>query len=144
MSPRFSISHWRIAMKLKDKRILVVTGSLLAAEELHRKLAGHGARVFMSGNLVSVYELLRRHTFSAAVLDQSLHNEAYDLCTELEAFDVPYVWSREPERLADPATRQHQASHTVTRLVHAIGSMRGSRRDVGSKLEQADHLLEFR
>lgn len=131
-------------MKLKEKRILVVTGSLLASTELHRALARHGARVYMSGNLLSVYEPLRRHTFSAALLDQSLHYEAFDLWTELEAFEVPYVWSREPEKLADPATRQHQARNTVMRLVQAVESMRGSRRDVGSSLEEGERLLEYR
>jgi hypothetical protein len=95
----------------------VVTGSLLSATELRQEFARHGAVVYVSANLISVFELLRQHDFAGAVLDQSLHNEAFDVCTELRASNVPFVWSREPQRSAPPTIRQDKARATVARLL---------------------------
>ena len=135
-------------MLLKGKRILVISGSLLSAAELRQEFARHGANVFVSGNLFSVFELLRKLDFAGAVLDHSLHNEAFDLCTELEAYDVPYVWSRESQKSADYKSRQHQGRQTVARLLQAIERNQASHRDGGwstvADVQGDDHVLELR
>jgi hypothetical protein len=107
-------------MKLRGQKILVVTGSLLSAPELRQECARHGAVVYVSANVISVFELLRQHNFAGAVLDQSLHNEVFDLCTELQANNVPYVWSRDPQRSAPVGSRQDKARATVKRLLEEM------------------------
>jgi CheY-like chemotaxis protein len=107
---------------LTGKTILVVEGSLLSSAELKQALEDAGAAVCVTTNLISAFNLLARMRFDGAVIDQALHNEAFDLCTELRCLDTPYVCCNSPHRLQGSATRQaaaHKAVEKLSRLMLA-------------------------
>ncbi len=101
---------------LAGKTILVVEGSLLSSAELKQALEDAGAAVCVTTNLISAYNLLARLRFDGAVLDQALHNEAFELCTELRCLDTPYVCCNAPHRLQGSAARQAAAQRAVEKL----------------------------
>lgn len=106
--------------KLSGKHILVVKGALLADVELRDTLVRHGARVTSTANLVSAFDLVARKEFDGAVVDHSLHNEAFDLCTEFQALGIPYLSANCPHRLQAPGCRKKDAEVTAARLAHQV------------------------
>lgn len=101
---------------LHGKTILVVEGSLLSSTELKQALENEGAAVCVTANLISAFNLLTRVRFDGAVIDQALHNEAFDLCTELRGLDTPYICCNAPHRLQGSAARQSAAVRAVEKL----------------------------
>ncbi len=106
--------------KLWNKQILVVQGSLLAGPELREALERHGARVASTANLLSAFDLVARRNFDGAIVDHSLHNEAFDLCTEFQALGIPYLSASTPHRLQSEAARKADADMTAARLAHRL------------------------
>lgn len=107
---------------LADKTILIVQGSLLAGPELQDALGRAGARVHLTTNVINAFSLLRRIQFDGALLDQGLHNVAFDLCGELRDLGVPYIFCDAPHRLQKPATLRRNAEHAVWQLDEIISS----------------------
>jgi hypothetical protein len=105
---------------ISGKTILIVQGSLIVASELEQAFRKRGARVYLTGNLVSAFNLLQRIEFDGAVVDQSLHNVAYELCDELRDLGVPYICCAVPHKLAVAAARWRDAEQTVWRLSQTI------------------------
>lgn len=101
---------------LTGKTILIVQGSLLAGPELKKAFDRSGARVYLTTNVINAFSLLRRIRFDGAVVDQGLHNAAFDLCSELQDLGIPYICSAAPHRLHKPSARKQDADHTVWRL----------------------------
>lgn len=102
--------------KLSGKHILIVNGSLLSHAELRDALVRRGAKVTTTQNLVTAYDLVARKPFDGAVVDYGLHNEAFDLCTELQALDIPYISANAPHRLQGLEARERDAEATAARL----------------------------
>jgi hypothetical protein len=115
---RSRVSH--MESKLAGKHILIVKGSLLADAELRDALVRQGARVSITGNLVSAFDLVGRKDFDGAVVDHGLHNEAFDLCTEFQALSIPYISASTPHRLQGLAARERDADVTVERLANIL------------------------
>ena len=106
--------------KLSGKRILIVKGSLLADAELRDALVRLGAAVTVTQNLVSAFDLVARKNFDGAVVDHGLHNEAFDLFTEFQALDIPFISATSPHRLQDIEARERGADATAQRLANLI------------------------
>ena len=106
--------------RLCGKHILVVKGALLADVELRDALVRHGARVTSTANLVNAFDLVARKEFDGAVVDHSLHNEAFDLCTEFQALGIPYLSANCPHRLQGLASRKKDAEVTAARLANKV------------------------
>lgn len=107
---------------LSGKTILIVEGSLLAGGELAEALSRCGARVHLTTNFINAFSLLRRISFDGAVIDQGLHNEAFDLCSELRELGIPYICCSAPHRLHRPTARKRDADQVVWRLDDIISS----------------------
>jgi hypothetical protein len=105
---------------LKGKKILVVEGSLIASEELRDALYQEGATPFVAHTISAAFHLVERVKFDGVILDYGLHNEAFDLCTELLAADIPYVSCRAPHRLQGWNTRKRDAEQAVWKLAHVL------------------------
>lgn len=105
---------------LSGKTILIIEGSLLAGEEIAEALSRCGARVHLTTNFINAFSLLRRMSFDGAVVDQGLHNEAFDLCSELRELDIPYFCCSAPHRLHTPAARKRDADQIAWRLSEII------------------------
>jgi CheY-like chemotaxis protein len=105
---------------MSGKTILVVQGSLLATAELKEALEGAGATVCETANLISAYGLLDRVKFDGAVIDQALHNEAFDLCEELRAIGTPYVCCNAPHRLQGSSARGQAAQVAAEKLARLM------------------------
>jgi DNA-binding response OmpR family regulator len=106
--------------KLTGKKILIVNGSVLADAELRDALVRLGAKVTVTKNMVSAFDLIARRDFNGAVIDHGLHNEAFDLCTELQALDIPYISANVPHRLQGLEARERDADATAERLANLI------------------------
>lgn len=98
------------------KTILIVQGSLLAGSALEEAFSRAGARVFLTTNVISAFNLLRRIRFHGAVIDQGLHNAAFDLCGELHDLNIPYLCCAAPHRLQGVSARSRDADHALWRL----------------------------
>jgi hypothetical protein len=105
-----------------DKTVLIVQGSLLSGAELESAFKRAGARVFLAGNIISAFSLLNRTSFDGAVIDQGLHNAAFDVCCELRDLGIPYVCSTAPHRLQSQSAREREANRAVERLGDIISS----------------------
>jgi CheY-like chemotaxis protein len=105
---------------LNGKKILVVEGSLIATEDLQEMLLQAGAAPFVAHNVSAAFHLVERIKFDGVILDHGLHNEAFDLCTELQAADIPYVSCRAPHRLQGWTTRKREAEYAVWKLGHVL------------------------
>jgi len=105
-----------------DKTILIVQGSLLSCAELESAFKRAGASVYLAGNIISAFGLLNRTSFDGAVIDQGLHNAAFDLCCELRELGVPYVYSAAPHLLQSQSAREREAHRAVARLGDIIAS----------------------
>jgi DNA-binding response OmpR family regulator len=103
-------------VNLAGKNILIVEGSSMAANALQDAFNRAGARVFLTGNIITAFDLLCRNRFDGAVLDQGLHNEVFELCEELRDLNVPYVCCNTPHRLQGVEARQRNAEHVVWKL----------------------------
>ncbi|HWB46150.1 MAG TPA: hypothetical protein VG900_11975 [Hyphomicrobiaceae bacterium] len=110
---------------LNGKTVLIVQGSLLAGPELQNAFGRAGARVFLTANIINAFGLLKRVAFDGAVIDQGLHNEAFDLCSELRELGVPYICCSAPHRLQKPAARLRDAAHAVWRLGDVLSAKTG-------------------
>jgi hypothetical protein len=109
--------------KLSGKNILIVQGSLLAGSELRDAFMRSGAQVYVTGNIISAFDLLRRKRFDGAVVDQGLHNEAFDLCTEFQALYIPYICCNAPHRLQGLTARGRDADHAAWKLANIMSSV---------------------
>lgn len=105
---------------LHGKNILIVEGSLIAPAELQEALYQEGARPFLAHNLSAAFELVKRVRLDAAIVDQGLHNEAFDLCAEFQAADIPYISCAAPHRLQGWAARKRDAEHAIWKLGHVL------------------------
>jgi len=101
---------------LVGKKILIVTGSLLARHELERALREKGAKVVTVTNLVSAFAVVDRNRFDAAVIDRVLHNQAFELCDELRALGVRYLMSDVPNDLQSEPRREAAAKSVAATL----------------------------
>ena len=101
---------------LNGKTILIVEGSLLAGAELAEAFGRAGARVYLTTNMINAFSLLRRMQFDGALIDQGLHNEAFDLYGELQELGITYICCAAPHRLQKTAGRKRDADHAVWRL----------------------------
>jgi hypothetical protein len=109
--------------KLSGKNILIVQGSLIASSELRDAFTRSGAHVYVTGNLISALDLLQRKRFDGAVVDQGLHNEAFDLCDELQALNIPYISCNSPHRLQGLSARKKDSEYAVWRLANVMSSV---------------------
>lgn len=105
---------------LRAKNVLIVEGSLLATAELQGALHQEAARPFVAHNVSAAFELVRRLRIDGAVIDHSLHKEAFDLCSELWDRDIPYVSCRAPHRLQGWTARKADAEHAIWKLSHVL------------------------
>lgn len=108
---------------LSGKKILIVEGSLLAGQDLEQAFIRAGAQVYLTANIISAFGLLRSVHFEGAVIDQGLHNEAFDICCELRELGIPEVCCAAPHRLQASAARQRDAEHVVRRLDERIAHL---------------------
>lgn len=120
---------------LLGKKILVIKGSLLSARELEAALMEEGARVQTVTNLISAFSIIERETFDGAVIDKGLHNQAFDLCTELKSLDVPYINCSTPHDLQKPSAKKRDAKKVAASLMTAIRAQRCGLRDTGKQDE---------
>jgi hypothetical protein len=104
------------------KTILIVQGSLLAGSELEEAFSRAGARVYITANIISAFNLLHRVRFDGAVIDRGLHNAAFDLCSELHDLKIPYLSCAAPHRLQGASARSRDADHALGRLADIISS----------------------
>jgi len=105
---------------LTGKTILIVEGSSLAAEALRTAFIRSGARVYVTGKVLTAFDLVNRIHFDGAVVDCVLHNEAFELCEELRDLGVPYVCCNAPHRRQGMPARANDAAHAVWRLAHML------------------------
>ena len=108
---------------LSGKKILIVEGSLLAGQELEEAFIRTGAQVYLTGNIISAFGLLRSVHFDGAVIDQGLHNEAFDLCSDLRELGIPDVCCTAPHRLQAPAVRTRDAGRVIRRLAERMADL---------------------
>ncbi len=101
---------------LSGKTVLIVEGSLLDGTGLADALGRSGARVHLTANAINAFNLLRRTQFDGAVIDHGLHNEAFDLCSELRELGIPYIFCKAPHKLQRGTSRQRDTDHAVWRL----------------------------
>ena len=127
---------------VKGKNILIVQGSLLAGSELRDALVRAGAHAYLTCNLISAFELVQKHRFDGAVIDRGLHNEAFDLCAELQDLGVPYVCCAAPHRLQGLSTRERDADHAVWKLGSVIAAERAA--EQGAQLTTTRRSNEIR
>jgi hypothetical protein len=107
---------------LSGKNVLIVQGSLIAGLELKDAFERAGARVYLTGNLISAFNLLQRVDFDGAMVDQGLRNEAFDLCMELRELSIPYMCCASPHRLQGLAARASDGDHAVWKLANVLST----------------------
>jgi hypothetical protein len=107
---------------LTGKKILIVQGSSLAGAELEAAFAHAGARVYLTANIISAFSLLERIRFDGAVVDQGLHNAAFELCSELQELGTPCICCATPHQLQKAAAKARDAAHGVWRIGDMIAS----------------------
>ena len=83
-----------------------------------RTLCYRLAQLTIATNLISTFNLIGRKIFDGALIDHSLHNEAFDLYTELQALNVPYLSCNVPHRLQRPGARQRDAKMCAVKLAN--------------------------
>jgi DNA-binding response OmpR family regulator len=87
---------------------------------LESALAEEGAKVQTVTNVISAFSEIERKTFDGAVIDKGLHNQAFDLCTELQSLDVPYIISSSPHDLQKPSAKIRDAKKAAASLIAAM------------------------
>jgi PleD family two-component response regulator len=107
-------------LNLLGKKILVIKGSLLSERELEAALQEEGAKVQTVTNLISAFSVIERQTFDGAVIDKGLHNQAFDLCTELQSLDVPYIIASSPHDLQKSSAKIRDAKEATASLIAAM------------------------
>lgn len=111
-----------MAKDLLGKTILIVKGSFLSTVEVEAALKEQGARVQTASNIISAFALAERRKWDGAILDKGLHNEAFDLCAELQERNVPYVMSDKPHQLQKHGARRRAGNEVVEDLIVTIGA----------------------
>lgn len=101
---------------IRGKRVLLIQGSSLASAELFDALCEAGAKPYPTSNILNAYSLIDRIRFDGALIDRGLHNEAFDLCADLQDRGIPYVSCAGPHRLQGPAARRQEAQYMIWRL----------------------------
>ena len=109
-------------VNLTGKNILIVEGASVAAGALREAFSRAGARVYLTGNVLTALDMVGRTRFDGAVLDQGLHNEVFELCEELRLLEVPYVCCSVPHRLQRIDARRRDADHAVWKLHNIMHS----------------------
>jgi ActR/RegA family two-component response regulator len=109
-----------MSMDLTGKKILIVEGSLLSVTELRSALMHAGAQVNLAHTVSDAFISLKPSLPDAVVVDYALHNEAFDLCTEFQAYEIPYIHCRGPNRLQGLEARNRDAEHIVWKLAHIL------------------------
>jgi DNA-binding NarL/FixJ family response regulator len=109
-------------VKLTDKKILIVEGSMLSTAELREAFVEAGAQVYVTGKILTAFDMLNRHAFDGVVVDQGMHNEAFDLCEELRDQRVPFICCNAPHRLQGLSARRNDAEFAAWRLASMIVS----------------------
>ena len=106
-------------LNLTGKNILIVEGSLVASDPLKKAFNRAGARVYITGKVITAFDMVQRVRFDGAVLDQGMHNEVFELCEELREAGIPYICCNAPNRLQGIDARRRDAEHAVWR-VHSV------------------------
>ncbi len=121
--------------RLSGKKILIIKGSLLSDVELRDALVRLGAKVTVTNTVTMAFELVGRKRFDGAVVDHGLHNEAFDLCTDLQALDIPYISANAPHRLQGLDARERTADAMAQRLANLM--------DLGDADVSADDFADY-
>jgi hypothetical protein len=103
-------------LNLTGRNVLIVEGSSVASDALNDAFNRAGARVYLTGKVITAFDLVQRVRFDGAVLDQGIHNEVFELCEELRESGIPYICCNAPHRLQGMDARRHDAEHAVWRL----------------------------
>jgi hypothetical protein len=111
---------------IRGKRILLVQGSTLASEELFDAFSEAGAKPYPTASVLTAFGLIERIRFDGALIDQGLHNEAFELCAELQDRNIPYVSCAGPHRLQGSAAREREARYVLWRLESLLSSSDGA------------------
>lgn len=111
---------------IRGKRVLLVQGSSLASAELFDALCEAGAKPYPTSSVINAYNLIDRIRFDGTLIDQGLHNEAFDLCADLQERGVPYVSCAAPHRLQGPAARRQDAQYMIWRLESLMSPTAGA------------------
>jgi hypothetical protein len=101
---------------LTGKNILILEGSLVASDALKTAFNRAGARVYITGKVITAFDMVQRVRFDGAVLDQGMHNQVFELCEELRESGIPYICCHAPHRLQGMDARRRDAEHAVWRL----------------------------
>ena len=109
------------------KKILIVKGSLLPVQELEAALVEQGAAIQTVTNIISAFSVIERDRFDGAVIDQGLHNQAFDFCTELQSLNVPYITCGAPHGLQSRPAKERDAQKAVASLRSAMRAYPRSR-----------------
>lgn len=123
---------------IRGKRVLLVQGSSLASAELFDALYEAGAKPYPTSNILNAYSLIDRIRFDGALIDRGLHNEAFDLCADLQDRGIPYVSCAGPHRLQGPAARRQEAQYMIWRLGSLMSPTAGAE-FAGAGAEPEDH-----
>lgn len=107
---------------LTGKKILIVEGAMLSTAELREALMNAGAQVYITGKLLTAFDMLQRKRFDGALIDHGLHNMAFDLCEELRDHRIPFITCNSPHRLQGVSARRSDAEFAVWRLASVISS----------------------
>jgi hypothetical protein len=112
---------WRgvMANTFLSKAILIVKGPRLATGELQSELESRGANVVIA-DVEFAFSVLNHLHFDGAIIDGELQNEAFDLCTELQALYVPYISVTNPHCLQKFASQARDVENALNRLVEVI------------------------
>jgi CheY-like chemotaxis protein len=103
-------------LNLTGKNILIFEGSSLVSDVLKDAFNRAGARVWVTGKVITAFDLVQRVRFDGAVLDHGMHNEVFELCEELREAGIPYICCNAPHRLQGMEARKGEAEHAVWRL----------------------------
>ena len=106
--------------ELVGKNILIVEGSVVATHELQETLREAKARPIVARNVNAAFDLLQRLKIDGVIVDQALHNEAFEVCSECQERRVAYICCNAPHRLQGLSSRRDDAAHTVWRLAHIM------------------------
>ncbi|CCB64926.1 MULTISPECIES: hypothetical protein [unclassified Hyphomicrobium] len=105
---------------LSGKRVLIVKGSLLAPCALEKTLRDRSAKVITATNVISAFSIIEQEDIDVAVIDKGLHNEAFDLCAELNMMEVPYLLADAPHELQRPVVQRGAAARVVADLENML------------------------
>jgi hypothetical protein len=117
---REPIGDTKMKENFAGRTILILKGATLAERALRQAFSRRGAHVIVTSNLICAFNVLQRRSVEAVVVDHSLHNEAFDFCTELQALNIPYIHASSPHRWRGFVERGEEAEAIVARVIHRI------------------------